>query len=119
MSRFFRQAGDSDSESEESDEELMSSGDEETAPSRPAAPSARPAMARFLNTAGSDSDDSSSDDSESDDEDQKDGASDDEEEGKTIRILSAQEKRLAEMEATGTVIANARKINDWVAISNG
>lgn len=119
MSRFFRQAGDSDSESEESDEELMSSGDEEAAPSRPAAPSAKVAMHRFLKGAGSDSDDSSSDDTDSGDEDAKEGGSDDEEEGKTIRILSAQEKRLAEMEATGIVIANARKINDWVAISNG
>jgi len=116
MSRFFRQAGDSDSESEESDEELMSSGDEDAPPSRPAAPAGQPAMARFLNR-GSDTSDSDSDDSDSDGDDED--ADGNEEEGQTIRILSAQEKRLAEMEATGKVMDNAKKINDWVAISNG
>ena len=60
MSRFFRQAGDSDSDSESSDEELMSSEDE--APKA----AAKPAMSRFLRT-GADSD--SSDDSDSDSED--------------------------------------------------
>ena len=130
MSRFFRQAGDSDSYSDES-EESMSSGDE--APQAKAATGAKPAMSRFLQTAGSDSDSSDSDsDSESDsdsDVPQKKGLplkgsdsedSDSEEEDRQgIRIMSAQEKRLAEMESTGKAMENALKINDWVAISNG
>ncbi len=131
MSRFFRQAGDSDSDSEESDDELMSSGDD--AP-KAAPTAAKPVMSRFLRTAGSDSSDSDdSDDSESDsdDSDEKPRKSskflrsdsedeDSEEEGKAgVRIMSAQERRLAEMEATGKAMDNALKINDWVAISNG
>ncbi|KAF8919978.1 eukaryotic translation initiation factor 3 subunit 8 [Mucidula mucida] len=130
MSRFFRQAGDSDSDSEESDDELMSSGDD--AP-KAAPTAAKPVMSRFLRTAGSDSSDSDdSDDSESDsdDSDEKPRKSskflrsdsedeDSEEEGKAgVRIMSAQERRLAEMEATGKAMDNALKINDWVAISN-
>ncbi|KAF8891647.1 eukaryotic translation initiation factor 3 domain-containing protein [Infundibulicybe gibba] len=109
MSRFFRQAGDSDSDSEESDDEIMSSGDED-APPKPTT-TAKPAMSRFLRTAGSDSSDSSSDeDSDSD--------SDDEKPTSKPGIMSAQEKRLVEMEATGKVMENALKINDWVAISS-
>ncbi|ESK92951.1 eukaryotic translation initiation factor 3 subunit 8 [Moniliophthora roreri MCA 2997] len=129
MSRFFRQAGDSDSDTESSEDELMSSGDE--GPAKPT-PAAKPAMSRFLRTAGSDSSDSSSEEeSESESDapkpkksaflrsDSEDEESDDDEEGRTgIRILSAQEKRLAEMEATGKTMENALKINDWVAISN-
>ncbi|KAL0956288.1 hypothetical protein HGRIS_002446 [Hohenbuehelia grisea] len=131
MSRFFRQAGDSDSDSE-SDEELMSSGDE--APAKPAASTAKPAMSRFLRTAQSDSSSSSSEE-ESDDSDDSDDeapqkkrtglprASDSEsdeesDEEAPVKILSASEKRLAEMEGTGKAMDNALKINDWVAISN-
>ncbi|KAG5643610.1 hypothetical protein DXG03_000618 [Asterophora parasitica] len=133
MSRFFRQAGDSDSDTESSDNESMSSGDEEL-PQRTAAPAAKPAagsMSRFLKTAGSDSssDDDSDDDSDSDSDapPRKGGLptvddSDDEEsdEGETagVRIKSAAEKRVDEMRATGKVLDNGLKINDWVTISN-
>ncbi len=135
MSRFFRQAGDSDSDSEESDDESMSSGDD--APTqRPAASAAKPAMSRFLRTAGSDSSSSDSDESEDSDSDSDDDArpakrtglplrsdsedEDSEEDTKAgVRIMSAQERRLADMESTGKAIDNALKINDWVAISNG
>jgi translation initiation factor 3 subunit C len=34
-------------------------------------------------------------------------------------MRSARDKRLFQMEATGKVMDNALKINDWVAISNG
>jgi len=120
MSRFFRQAGDSDSESSDS-EELMSSGDEET--TKPST-TAKPAMSRFLRTAGSDSsgsdseEESSESESEGDDRQGEDESSD-EEDRAPIRILSAVDKRLKEMEATGKVMENALKINDWMAISNG
>ncbi|SRR6266545_2714094 len=116
MPRFFRQVGDSESESSDSEDELMSSEDE--APQRPAT-TAKPSMANFLR-----SDSSSSDsDEESDSESDEDGQGDDDESGgedrPQVRILSAVDKRLKEMEATGVVIENALKINDWVAISNG
>lgn len=120
MSRFFRQAGDSDSDSEESESELMTSGDEE-APSKPTAPAPKQAMSRFLKTAGSDSSDSESEESTDTDSEagpEGDGdETDDEGERPGARIISAQEKRLKEMEATGKVMENALKINDWVAIS--
>jgi translation initiation factor 3 subunit C len=115
MSRFFRQAGDSDSESEESDEELMSSGDEDAAPSK--ATGAKPAMSRFLKTAGSSSSPSASD-SDSESESESDGDEDSEDGAKKV-VKSAKDKRLDEMEATGRVMDNGLKINDWVAISNG
>lgn len=74
-------------------------------------------MDRFLVTAG---DSSESDTSDPDTSDGSDGPdSDDEEPQQAVRIMSAQEKRLVEMEATGKVMENALKINDWVAISNG
>jgi hypothetical protein len=115
MSRFFRQAGDSDSESEESDEELMSSGDEDAAPTKPTG--AKPVMSRFLKTAGSGSSSSESDsDEDSDESDSED--EDSESEVKKV-VKSAKDKRLDEMEATGKVMDNGLKINDWVAISNG
>lgn len=129
MSRFFRKAGDSDSDTEESEEELLTSGDEE-APSKPAA---KPTgMSRFLRTAGSDSSSSESE-SESEEEieaegqkkkgrflrsDSDDDESDDDEDVKRV-VKSSKDKRLEEIEATGKVIDNALKINDWVAISAG
>ncbi|PSR81124.1 hypothetical protein PHLCEN_2v6459 [Hermanssonia centrifuga] len=136
MSRFFRQAGDSDSDSESSsEEELMSSGDE-AAPKPAAAATTKPAMSRFLRSAG---DDGSSSESESDSEDESDMSSDedaekgkkksrflrteddedssDEEGGKRV-VKSAKDKRLDEMETAGKTMENALKINDWVAISN-
>lgn len=116
MSRFFRNAGDSDSsESSDGEEELMTS-DDEAPVAKPSAPAAKMNMDRFLK--GGDSSDSDSSDSDSSDE--SDGEeSDPEEPAQAVRIMSAQEKRLVEMEATGKVMENALKINDWVAISNG
>ncbi|KAK0485673.1 eukaryotic translation initiation factor 3 domain-containing protein [Armillaria novae-zelandiae] len=112
----------------------MSSGDD--APTqRPTVSAAKPAMSRFLRTAGSDSSSSDSDESEDSDSDSDDDArpakrtglplrsdsedEDEEEDTKAgVRIMSAQERRLADMESTGKAIENALKINDWVAISN-
>ncbi|KAF9047253.1 eukaryotic translation initiation factor 3 domain-containing protein [Panaeolus papilionaceus] len=99
----------------------MSSGEDE-APSKPTTTAAKPAMSRFLRTAGSESSDSSdSEDSESesddsDKQDLSDESSDDEDRG-PIRILSAVDKRLKEMEATSKAMDNAMKINDWMATS--
>ncbi|KXN90912.1 Eukaryotic translation initiation factor 3 subunit C [Leucoagaricus sp. SymC.cos] len=125
MSRFFRQAGDSDSDTEESEDELMSSGDEAPPPPKPAT-----AMSRFLRTEGSDSSSESSDEESESDEsdvpqrrrpglplrDESDEEESDDEDKPTARILSAQERRLAEMEATGKVIDNGLKNDDWAAI---
>ena len=100
----------------------MSSEDE--APLKPSAV-AKPAMSRFLRTAGSESSESSSEEEESEsdsDAGQHEGTEDeesDEEDRPQIRILSAVDKRLKEMEATGKIMENALKINDWMAISNG
>lgn len=130
MSRFFRQAGDSDSDTEESDEELLTSGDEQAPPK----PAAKPTgMSRFLRTAGSDSSSSESE-SESEEEeiepdtekkkgrflrgDSDDEDSEDDEDVKRV-VKSSKDKRLEEIEATGKVMDNALKINDWVAISAG
>lgn len=130
MSRFFRQAGDSDSDSEDSNEELLTSGDEDAAPQKP---TAKPAMSRFLRTAGSDS----SSDSDSSDEDESEmsdeeaaqakksrfmrGDSDEESEDEDVKrvVKSTKDRRLEEIEATGKVMDNALKINDWVVISSG
>jgi translation initiation factor 3 subunit C len=131
MSRFFRQAGDSDSESSESDDELMSSGDDDVPQKPVASTSAKPAMSRFLRTAGSDSSDSDSDedsDSDSDGPPRRSGLPLRDESGDEdlddadapgVRIKSASERRLDEMKATGKLMENALRINDWVAISNG
>ena len=97
-------------------------------------PAAKPAMSRFLRSAG-DSDSSDESESESEEESEmseeekgkkksrflrteEDEDSSDEDEGKRI-VKSARDKRLDEMEAAGKVMENAVKINDWVAISNG
>lgn len=94
----------------------MSSEDE--APQRPAS-TAKPSMANFLRSDTS----SSESDEESESESDEDGQGDDDESGgedrPQVRILSAVDKRLKEMAATGVVIENALKINDWLAISNG
>lgn len=124
MSRFFRQAGDSsdsDSDTQSSDEELMSSDDEGPV-IKPAAPAAKPTgMNRFLKGAGDSSSESSDDDEGDEDSDDKsDGEEEsDDDEKPGIRILSAQEKRFKEIEATGKAMDNALKINDWSTISNG
>jgi len=126
MSRFFRQAGDSDSESESSDDELMSSGEDEGPQKVTTSSTAKPAMARFLKTTGSGSSDSDEDE-DSDDSDAPprkpgDDSEDEESDGADtpgVRIKSASERRLEEMKATGKMMENAIKINDWVAISSG
>ena len=94
-SRFLRSGGSSDSESssEEEEEEESDDSDEEQ---KPAAPGQK--VSRFLAT-GSDDEDS-------------------DEEVKRV-VKSAKDKRLEEMEATGTAMNNALKINDWTAISTG
>lgn len=123
MSRFFRPAGDSDSDTEESEEELMSSDDE--APIKPT-PAAKPiGMSRFLKRGAgggvSNSESSSDEDSDEDDsdEDSKGGESDEDSDDERKVVKSAAEKRIDEMVAVGKTIENALKINDWVAISNG
>ncbi|THG98273.1 hypothetical protein EW145_g7454 [Phellinidium pouzarii] len=135
MSRFFRQAGDSDSDTEESDEELMSSDDE--AAQKP--PASKPGaskpigMSRFLKGAASSSSSSDSEseeygsDSEEDAEEKEtrkksrflvSGEDDGSDEDVKRVVKSASQKRVDEMEAVGKTIENALKINDWVAISN-
>jgi len=133
MSRFFRQAADSDSESSDSEESLLSS-DEDASPTKPAAP-AKPAMSRFLRTANPSDSSESESESESEDESDDEGAthkepkpksrflrdSDEEESDEEVKrvVKSARDKRLEEMEATGRTMDNALKINDWIAISTG
>ena len=113
MSRFFRSAG-SESDSESSEDELLSTDDDAEKSREPAQKSA---MSRFLK---SDSSDSETDEGDSDsDSDVSDVESDKSEERGGVKILSAHEKRLAEMEAIGKSLDNALKINDWVAISSG
>ena len=132
VSRFFRQAGDSDSDTESSDEESLTSGDEAAKPAAQAKP-----KSRFLRTGGSSGSESSSSSSEEEsddsDEEQKPAAagqkvsrflatgSDDEDSDEEVKrvVKSAKDKRLEEMEATGTSMNNALKINDWTAISTG
>ncbi|KAI1795496.1 eukaryotic translation initiation factor 3 subunit 8 [Ganoderma leucocontextum] len=133
MSRFFRTAGDSDSDSSSSEEEELMSGSDDEAPKQ-AAPAAKPAMSRFLKSAGDSDSDESSDEEESEISSDEEGeaqakpklgrfvhgaSSDDESDEDVKRVVkSARDKRLDEMEATGKVMDNALKINDWVAISN-
>ena len=131
MSRFFRPAGDSDSDTEESEEEELMSSDEE-APAGKTAASKPIGMAKFLKGAASSSSSESESEEESD-EDESDreqtqkknrflvgaDASDESDEDERRIVKSATEKRQEEMEAVGRNIDNATKINDWVAISNG
>lgn len=98
----------------------MSSGDEDNAPPKPTT-AAKLGMSAFLRNAGSDSsDESSSEESDEESDDDADGDDDESDEDKpAVRILSAVDKRLKEMEATGKVMENGLKINDWLAVSNG
>ena len=130
VSRFFRQAGDSDSDTESSDEESLMSGDDASKPTTSAKP-----KSRFLRSEGSSASESLSEeesDEESEDEDKPAAAgqkvsrflatgSDDEDSDEEVKrvVKSAKDKRLEEMEATGTSMNNALKINDWIAISTG
>lgn len=140
MSRFFRRGGDSsDSSSSDEEEELLSQDESENEapkPSKPAAPTggAKP-MSRFLRTEGSDSESEESE-SESDESEEegdegekptkkvsrflKGAASDDSEEESVKHIVkSAKDKRLEEMEASGSLIDQKLKINDWAAVNTG
>ena len=119
MSRFFRQAGDSDSESSTDDSESMSSGEENEISLKTQTTTAKPAMSRFLRTAGSSSGSESESESDSDDQEEAEDGDGGSEVDRPVRILSAIDKRLKEMQATGKVMDNALKINDWMAISNG
>ena len=120
MSRFFRHAGDSDSDSSSDDELSMSSGDDEKEiPLKTQTATTKPAMSRFLRTADSSSGSESESDPETDGQEGPEDGDGSSESDRPVRILSAIDKRLKEMEATGKVMDNALKINDWMAISNG
>ena len=119
MSRFFRQAGDSDSESSTDDSESMSSADENEIPIKTQTATTKPTMSRFLRTADSSSGSDSDSDSDSDDPEEAEDGDGGSEVDRPVRILSAIDKRLKEMQATGKVMDNALKINDWMEISNG
>ena len=119
MSRFFRQAGGSDSDSSSDVSESMSSGEENEIPLKTQSTTAKPAMSRFLRTAGSSSGSESESESDSDDQEEAEDGDGGSEVDRPVRILSAIDKRLKEMQATGKVMDNALKINDWMAISNG
>jgi translation initiation factor 3 subunit C len=125
VSRFFRQAGDSDSDTESSDEESISSGDDAAAKPK----------SRFLRAGGASGSESSSEEEESDDSDEEKkpgapgqkvsrflamGSDDDDSDEEVKRVVkSAKDKRLEDMETTGNAMNNALKINDWTAISTG
>ncbi|KAG8898121.1 Translation initiation factor 3 subunit c, partial [Tulasnella sp. 403] len=130
MSRFFRAAGDSDSESESDEESLISSGEDE-APQQ--APKPKIGMSRFLRTESGDESSSSSESEEEDEDEDEDeekpkprpggrfgwGADeDDESDDEKVVVKSARDKRMEELEVCGKAIDNAVKINDWIAISN-
>jgi len=118
MSRFFR--GDSSSESDSDEEELytddeveekVASDDEESSEeeddegeesdSSEEGGSKKTGINQFLRDAGSDSEDSSSDDE------------------RTKVVKSAKDKRYEELEGTIKAIENGQKINDWGSISAG
>jgi translation initiation factor 3 subunit C len=143
MSRFFRSAvsSSSSSSSDDDDEELLSqdeSGDE--AKNKTAKPitsgsgAARP-MSRFLRTEETDDSDSDSEDESDEDEDEaseketkpkvksrflKDAESDESDEESVKHIVkSAKDKRLEELDASGAIIEQKIRINDWAAINAG
>ena len=97
----------------------MSSGDEKEILLKAQPATAKPAMSRFLRTADSSSGSESESESESDNAEEPEDGDGSSEADRPVRILSAIDKRLKEMEATGKVMDNALKINDWMAISNG
>ena len=57
------------------------------------------------------------DEAESESEAESDASTDEEEEKRVVK--SARDKRLGEMEASGKIINNALRINNWIAIPNG
>lgn len=106
MSRFFRSASDSESDSETSDnesfisDEELSSSEEES--EEEVEQEQQPKKSRFLKGAGSDSDEDS-----------------DEEFGRKRQVKSAKDKQLDEMQNSIKAIENGQKNNDWGLISNG
>lgn len=107
MSRFFRSASDSESDSETSDnesfisDEELSSSEEESSEEE-IEQEQQPKKSRFLKGAGSDSDEDS-----------------DEEFGRKRQVKSAKDKQLDEMQNSIRAIENGQKNNDWGLISNG
>ena len=101
------------------------SGEEASKP-----PAAEKPKSRFLRSSGSESPSEEEDSDSSEDEKKPAPAkgvskyldeSDDEDSDEEVKrvVKSAKDKRLDEMEATGTAMNNALKINDWTAISTG
>lgn len=141
MSSFFRTVG-SDSDTDSSDEELLSDAsgsDSGLEGKKKAASGAASLKNRFLR-GGSDSDDSDDDDDDMDDSDSdedkpvtaaagskankflvgadSDSDSDSEDESRRI-VKSAKSKRQDEIDASVKIMENGTKINDWVVISAG
>jgi translation initiation factor 3 subunit C len=119
MSRFFRPANDSSSESSDSDEEELYSEEEDE-------------EKQASEEDSEEDEDEESEDESSEDEDgvKKQGASrfmrgagsasedsSDDERAKVVK--SAKDKRLEEIEGTVRAIENGQKINDWGSISAG
>ncbi|CAH7686256.1 translation initiation factor eIF-3 subunit 8 [Phakopsora pachyrhizi] len=141
MSSFFRTVG-SDSDSDSSDEELLSDGSDGSGSGLETKKPSAPLKNRFLK-GGSDSDDSDSDSDSDDDMDESDsdddqkkatagagakanrflvGAesetdSDSDDEGRRV-VKSAKSKRQDEIDSSVKIMENGSKINDWVVISN-
>ncbi|KAG8987736.1 Translation initiation factor 3 subunit c, partial [Tulasnella sp. 427] len=117
-SRFFKSAGDSDTETESDEESLMSSDEEEEEVPQQVAKPKPTGMARFLRTAsGSDTSSSSEEEEDSSDDDDEEKGESSDEEGVTI-VKSAREKRVEEIEACGKSIDNALKVGDWNSVGN-
>lgn len=108
MSRFFRSASDSESETESSDnesfisDEELSSEEEEESSEEEQVQEEQPKRSRFLKSAGSESEESS-----------------DEEVGRRRQIKSQKDKRIEDMQNSFKAIENGQKNNDWGLISSG
>ncbi|BEI88386.1 uncharacterized protein CcaverHIS019_0111040 [Cutaneotrichosporon cavernicola] len=133
---FFARLGGSDSSDSESDDEsiLSQSGSEDEKPKK------KTMASKFLAGSDSDSDDDSSDEeemmSDSDDDDDEapknkranmflnsdSDSDDDDDDDEKIRVMSAKDKRFAEMEAAINSLQNATKAGgaacDWVAANS-
>ncbi|OZJ02772.1 hypothetical protein BZG36_03483 [Bifiguratus adelaidae] len=102
MSRFFRSASDSESETSSSDNESFISDEELSDEEQESEDEGgKTGKSRWLVGAGGDS-------SDEDDEEEESGKK---------KVKSAKDKRYEEMEDTVKAMENAQKINDWVAIS--
>lgn len=107
MSRFFRSASDSESDTESdesfiSDEELSSEEEEFSEEEEEQIQDQQPKKSRFLKGVGTDSEEES-----------------DEEEGQKRQVKSQKDKRLDEIQNSARLIENGLKNNDWGLISNG